>query len=78
MKTAISIPDDLFEEAERLARRKKMSRSEVYKRALADYVACHEADSVTEAMNRACAEVGEATDDFVARASQRLLKRIEW
>src|SRR4051794_23854947 len=38
MKTAISIPDEIFEEAERLAKHVKRSRSEVYSRALAEYV----------------------------------------
>jgi antitoxin MazE6 len=78
MKTAISVPDDLFEEAERLARRKKVSRSEIYRLALEDYVARHDADRVTEAMNRVCAEVPQSPDDFVSRASYRLLKRVEW
>lgn len=78
MKTAVSIPDDLFEMAERLARRKKMSRSEIYRRALQDYLAAHTVDSVTEAMNLACAEAGETKDDFAARAAHRLLRRVEW
>lgn len=38
VKTAISIPDWLFEAAERLARRQGMSRSELYSKAVADYV----------------------------------------
>jgi hypothetical protein len=38
MKTAISIPDPLFEEAERIAKRRGMSRSELYSRAVAEYV----------------------------------------
>ena len=44
MKTAISIPDDVFNEAEALARRTKKSRSEVYARAVREYVARHSAD----------------------------------
>lgn len=78
MKTAVSIPNDLFEEAERLARRKRMSRSEIYKLALKDYVARHVDDSVTEAMNLACEKAGPTADDFVRRASHRVLKRVEW
>ncbi|MGA7537334.1 MAG: hypothetical protein WBW93_01060 [Steroidobacteraceae bacterium] len=38
MKTAISIPDALFREAETLAKRRGMSRSELYATAIADYV----------------------------------------
>jgi metal-responsive CopG/Arc/MetJ family transcriptional regulator len=78
MKTAISIPDDLFEKGERLARRMKKSRSELYRRALGDYVARHAADQVTEAMDEVCAELGMETDKFVAGASRRILERSEW
>ena len=39
MKTAISIPDPLFERADALARRLRVSRSELYARAVAIFVA---------------------------------------
>jgi hypothetical protein len=57
MKTAISIPDDVFESAERLARRTKRSRSRLFSDALKEYLARHTPDKVTEAMNIACAEL---------------------
>jgi antitoxin MazE6 len=78
MKTAVSIPDDVFEEAEQLARRTKRSRSEVYSRALAEYVARHAPDRVTEAMDRALAEIGEPADGFVRAASRRILTHSDW
>jgi metal-responsive CopG/Arc/MetJ family transcriptional regulator len=77
MKIAVSVPDDVFEEAERLARRMKRSRSEVYSRALAEYVARHVPDRVTEAMDRALAKISEPVDAFVRTASRRILKRSE-
>lgn len=58
MKTAVSIPDEVFERAERLARRVRQTRSEVFSRALREYVARHAPDEVTETMDRVCAEVG--------------------
>ena len=78
MKTAVSIPDELFEEAERLARRMKRPRSEVYSRALAEYLARHAPDRVTEAMNRTLAEINERADDFSRTASRRVLERSDW
>ena len=78
MKTAVSIPDDVYEEAERLARRMKKSRSELYRRALAEYVARHAPDRVTEAMDRVCAKLGQPTDSFVSTASRRILERSDW
>ena len=78
MKTAVSIPDEVFTEAERLIRHLNKSRSEVYSLALAEYVARHAPERVTEAMDRVCATVGEETDEFAAAAARRTLERSEW
>jgi metal-responsive CopG/Arc/MetJ family transcriptional regulator len=78
MKTAVSIPDDLFEEAERLAVKFQTSRSQIYSRALQDFVARHAPDLLTEAMNRVVDEVGSEVDEFSRKASRRVLERIEW
>ncbi len=78
MKTAVSIPDDVFERAERLARRMKKSRSQLFSSALAEYVARHAPDHVTEAMDAVCAEIGLQPDLFVSAASRRILRRSEW
>lgn len=47
MKTAISLPDSLFEEAERLATRRGLSRSQLYQEALIEYVQRHDPETVT-------------------------------
>jgi metal-responsive CopG/Arc/MetJ family transcriptional regulator len=78
MKTAVSIPDDVFEEAEALARRAKRSRSEVYARALGEYIARHAPDRVTEAMDSALDQIAEPRDGFASRAARRTLERTEW
>jgi predicted transcriptional regulator len=78
MKTAVSIPDDVFEGAERLARRTKKSRSRLFSDALREYVARHAPESATDAMDRVCAELGHATDEFVSSAARRVLERSEW
>jgi metal-responsive CopG/Arc/MetJ family transcriptional regulator len=78
MKTAVSIPDDVFEKAERLARRMKKSRSELFSRALAEYVARHAPDHVTEAINQVYAEIGVEPDPFSSAAARRALESVEW
>lgn len=78
MKTAVSIPDDVFEEAERLAAELQTSRSQLYSRALQEFVARHAPDRVTEAMNRVIDEVGGEVDEFTRRASRRVLEQVEW
>lgn len=78
MKTAVSIPEDVFKEAERQARRLKMSRSRLYSVALREYLARHETDAFTESWSRVLAEVSEPVDLFIRKASRRMLKRVEW
>jgi hypothetical protein len=78
MKTAISIPDDLHAEVERLARRLNRSRSRLYADAAREYVARHDPDAVTDALNRVCDSVDPAIDPAVAAAGTRLLARVEW
>jgi Arc/MetJ family transcription regulator len=77
MKTAISIPDDVFAEAERLARRLKTSRSELYSRALREYVARHGSEHVTEVLDRLCAET-PPNKTFATAAGKRTLRRSQW
>lgn len=78
MKTAVSISDDVFESADRLAKRLKRSRSQLYNLALKEYVARHAPDQVTEAMDRVCDEVEEGADEFVSEAARHVLERSEW
>ena len=73
MKTAVSIPDDVFEKVERFARCSKRSRSEVYSAALREYIARHAADEVTDAINRVVDEIDDQKHDFVAAAARRVL-----
>jgi metal-responsive CopG/Arc/MetJ family transcriptional regulator len=78
MKTAVSVPNDVFEKAEELARRTKKSRSRLFSDALREYVARHAPDQVTEAMDRVCEEIGDQSDKFVSSAARRILERAEW
>lgn len=78
MKTAVSIPDDVFRDAERLARRLKTSRSQLYSHALREYVDRHSADQITEALNKVYAEPSDETDAFVAEAARQTLDRETW
>ena len=72
------MPDDVFADAERLAKRLKKSRSQVFSLALREYVARHADDRVTETLNDVVASVGEARDEFVSKAARRTLKRADW
>jgi predicted transcriptional regulator len=77
MKTAISIPDRIFQDAERLAEKLQKSRSQMYSEAIAEYVARHEPD-LTAQINAVCDEVDTRPDPFLAEAARRILQRTEW
>jgi metal-responsive CopG/Arc/MetJ family transcriptional regulator len=68
VKITVSIPDDVFETVQRVARCRKQSRSELVSAALREYLARHAPGEVTAAIDR----------DFVTAASRQVLERIEW
>ncbi|HEY6477420.1 MAG TPA: hypothetical protein VI456_12640 [Polyangia bacterium] len=84
MKTAVSLPDQVFRAAERHAKRAHKSRSQLYAEALAEYLTRHAPEEVTEAMNRVLEALGgerrtdPPVDPFVARAGRRILERTDW
>jgi metal-responsive CopG/Arc/MetJ family transcriptional regulator len=80
MKTAISLPDDLFQAVERLVRLSRRHRSEVYADALREYVARHSQDHVTGALSRVMEHLDDSPQDdrFVAAAARQALTRTEW
>jgi hypothetical protein len=78
MKTAVSIPNEVYAEIERLARLLNKSRSEVYSLALAEYLARHAPERVTEAMDRVSTELGQESDQFPTVAAWRILERSLW
>ena len=69
MKTAVLIPDDLFARADALARRSGKSRSELYREALADYVARREPGEVTRALDDLADELATESGGFSAEAA---------
>jgi metal-responsive CopG/Arc/MetJ family transcriptional regulator len=77
MKTAISLPDEVFRAAERHARRMRKSRSQLYAEALAEYLARHAPDEVTEAINQVVDQLTVPADPFVRAAARRVLERTE-
>lgn len=78
MKTAVSIPAAVFQDAERMARRMGSSRSKLYSKALAEFVARHCEDKITEAMNAVVDGIGAEPDQFTRAAARKAMERNEW
>lgn len=79
VKTAISLPDAVFERAERLAGKLGLTRSRLYAVALEQYLdqTDDQPDPVTEALNRIHADQ-PPPDDFLAVAAKRLIDSGDW
>jgi len=78
MKTAISIPEPVFEAAEQLAQQLGMSRSELYTTAVASYVEEHLAKHVTEQLNRLYATEDSSLDEVIQQLQTISLPEEEW
>jgi antitoxin MazE6 len=78
MKTAVSMSDELFLRADELASRLGKSRSEIYREALADYVARREPGPVTRALDELADELTATDAEFVTEAARQTLARSEW
>ena len=74
----MSVPNEVFDRAEHLAKRLKVSRSELYSRALREYLARHSPDEVKQALDALCEELDTGADDFVREATRRVLKATDW
>jgi len=78
MKTAISLPDELHAAGDKLARRLGVSRSELYVRALTEYLAKHRSDRVTEQLNRVYAAESGSVDPALTAAQRRGIPNESW
>ena len=78
MKTAISIPDPVFEAAEEAAVRLAMSRSELYTNAVRDYLKAREADLITEKLNEIYADTPSELDPVIAEMQNRSITPEQW
>ena len=78
MKIAISVPDKLFRAAERLSTRLKISRSELYAKALADFIGTLDEKEVTETLNRVYEREESSLDPVLKRLQAASLLREDW
>lgn len=78
MKTAISMPDAVFEAAEKLAKRLHLSRSELFTRAVSAYVQEGADDDVTARLDEVYARESSALDPVIEQVQFASLPREHW
>jgi antitoxin MazE6 len=77
MKTAISIPDSIFEEADEISRRLRISRSQLYSRAVSAYIKRHRGKNIRKALESVYASEPSGLDS-VMEALQSEALREKW
>ena len=78
MKTAVSLPDDLFRAADSLAGKLGVSRSRLYATALEEYLARHQSRRISERLDAVYATASSVLDPSTVAAQRKTLKRSEW
>lgn len=78
MKTAISIPDQVFHEAEEFAARQGLTRSELYTRAVVSYLESHRAADVTRKLNDVYRDEDSALDPLIGTIQGASLAADRW
>ena len=78
MKTAISIPDTIFQQAEKTARQLKMTRSELYVKAVVAFVEQHHTQGVTEKLNEIYVSENSVLEPEFTRVQTAMLDAEDW
>ena len=78
VKTAISLPDEVFDSAEHLSKRLGMSRSQLYSHALQAFIRMNRKRRVREALDAVHGEVSVCVDPVLERLQALSLAKEEW
>jgi metal-responsive CopG/Arc/MetJ family transcriptional regulator len=78
MKTAVSVPDDLFRLAEVAARRLRVSRSQLYATAISEFLDRRQACAVTERLDEVYSRRPAKVDSALHRAQLGSLEKDSW
>jgi hypothetical protein len=78
MKTAISIPDDVFSAAENFAHQSHLSRSALFTRALVEFLSRRRNEGVTERLNRLYDKENSRLDPALSRMQASSISKEKW
>ena len=78
MKVAVSIPEELFESAESLGKRLRVSRSRLYATALSEFLAKHQGRKVTDRLNQLYSTEDSRLDERLGQIQRRSVGTDRW
>ena len=78
MKTAVSIPDEVFEAAEKAAKRLGVSRSELYANAVREFIERYRRENITEKLDEIYADAEQGLDPNLELLQSKSLSKEDW
>jgi metal-responsive CopG/Arc/MetJ family transcriptional regulator len=78
MKTAVSIPDKLFQNAERTAKKLGIPRSQLFAKALEEFISNHNKDRITEKLNDLYSKIQISASDVGIEMLRRTTNDDTW
>jgi len=78
MKTAISVPDDVFKLSEKLAKKLKISRSAVFAMGVKKLNDELDKEAMIARINKVCEEVDTSLDPVLKEYTRKKLREVEW
>lgn len=78
MKTAVSVPDDLFQAGERVAQRLGLSRSSLYAKALREFLVRHDDEEITRRLDEVYERESSTIDPTISRIAAGALPKESW
>lgn len=78
MKTAVSIRDEVFKNAEKYAKKANISRSQLYSDAVEEYLSKHNEEDLIARINAVCEKVDTSLDPAIKNYQSRVIKREKW
>ncbi len=76
MKTAVSLPDQLYQEAEKTAHELGIPRSQLFARALEDFISMHKRENITERLNRVYSKIDQSEFTQMTNASIEAIREL--
>ncbi len=78
MKTAISIPDDIFSAAETFAHQSRLSRSALFTRAVSEFLSRRRNEEATERLNRLYGTENAHLDSILSKMQKAVISKEQW
>jgi metal-responsive CopG/Arc/MetJ family transcriptional regulator len=78
MKTAISLPDEIFARADDFAAKHNLSRSALFTAALREYLKAHQKDDLIAQIDSVMDDIGDKREDALLSKSKSTLRNNKW